>query len=105
MTSGTPPLEPGVRWNRPGVDPMEVLRERGLWSSFQVMNHRILIRTVAGGAGYVARAVDAAHLPGALGTIAGNDSVLLVCSDPDTARRLITPMAQVLGPQMGPLVP
>ncbi|MBO3128877.1 hypothetical protein [Dermatophilus congolensis] len=91
---------PGTRWTRHGIDPTEPLREQGLWSSFQVINHRILIRTVAGGANYVARAVDRANFPGTLGTIAGNDSVLLICTDHSTAKQLISPLGDLLGPQI-----
>ncbi|STD05839.1 Arginine repressor [Dermatophilus congolensis] len=91
---------PGTRWTRHGIDPTEPLRKQGLWSSFQVINHRILIRTVAGGASYVARAVDRANFPGTLGTIAGNDSVLLICNDPSTAQQLIEPLSDLLGPKI-----
>lgn len=77
----------------------------GIWSSLTVIQHRIVIRTMAGGAKFVARAIDRQGFDGALGTIAGNDSVALICRDPESALALITPLAELLGPQAGPSSP
>lgn len=48
----------------------------------------VVVRTVAGGAPMLAAAIDAAALDSVLGTVAGNDTVLLVARTADEAARL-----------------
>jgi len=48
-----------------------------LWLSFERVRHRIIVRTVAGGAAYVARKIDTAKPHDALGTIAGDDTIFV----------------------------
>lgn len=43
----------------------------------------VVARTPAGGAHLLASAIDHADPPSILGTVAGDDTVVLVCSDPD----------------------
>lgn len=92
-------------WRRPDDMPPAKTDPGGIWSSLTVIQHRIIIRTMAGGAGYVANAIDRHEFEGALGTIAGNDSVALICETPEAALALITPLAELLGPQAGPSSP
>ena len=49
----------------------------------------VVVRTVTGGAPMLAAAFDAASLEPVLGTVAGNDTVLLVTRTPDQAQRLV----------------
>ncbi|WP_103062327.1 arginine repressor [Actinomyces qiguomingii] len=53
---------------------------RHLWISAEAAKNRIVLRTVAGGAKYAAALIDHMELPDVLGTIAGNDSVAIVCA-------------------------
>ncbi|MCB9886819.1 MAG: arginine repressor [Planctomycetes bacterium] len=48
----------------------------------------LVLRTPAGGAQPLGLALDQASLPGVLGTIAGDDTVLVICRDPAKARAL-----------------
>jgi len=48
----------------------------------------VVLRTPPGAAQFLASAVDAADLPDLLGTIAGDDTVLLVTREPDAGRRV-----------------
>lgn len=41
----------------------------------------VILRTPPGGAAPVARAIDASVVPGILGTIAGDDTVMIVCGE------------------------
>lgn len=58
---------------------------RSLWLSFDRVRHRVIVRTVAGGAPYVAHRIDAAASPDVLGTIAGDDSVIVACISEEAA--------------------
>ena len=73
-----------------------------LWLSFERVRHRIIVRTVAGGATYVAHKIDAAKPPNTLGTIAGNDSVVVVCASPKAAADLAAHLVSILSPTWGP---
>ena len=49
----------------------------------------VVLRTPAGGAQALGVAIDHAELPGVVGTIAGDDTLLAVCSDNARARSLV----------------
>lgn len=49
----------------------------------------VVLRTPAGGAQALGLALDRAALPGVVGTIAGDDTVLAVCADAAKARALV----------------
>lgn len=49
----------------------------------------VVLRTPAGGAQALGVAIDHAELPGVVGTIAGDDTLLAVCSDNARARALV----------------
>lgn len=53
----------------------------------QAMN-QVVIRTVLGGAQPVAAALDRARWPEVVGTIAGDDTVLVICPDPRRAEEV-----------------
>ena len=44
-----------------------------------------VVKTRPGGAGGVAEALDKAHLPGVIGSVAGDDTILLVAETPEEA--------------------
>lgn len=54
----------------------------------------VVLRTPAGGAQPLGVALDRAELPGLVGTIAGDDTVLAICSDARKARALIRRLQQ-----------
>jgi transcriptional regulator of arginine metabolism len=56
----------------------------------------VVLRTPAGGAMALGVAIDRAELPGVVGTIAGDDTLLAVCSDQHKARALVR---QLVGKQ------
>lgn len=49
----------------------------------------VVLRTPAGGAQPLGLAIDRADLPGVVGTIAGDDTVLAVCASAQKARALV----------------
>jgi len=49
----------------------------------------VVLRTPAGGAQALGLAIDHAGLPGVVGTIAGDDTVLAVCKDQHKAKALV----------------
>lgn len=53
----------------------------------QAMN-QVIVRTVMGGAQPVAAALDREAWPQVLGTVAGDDTVLVICSDPRRANEV-----------------
>lgn len=59
----------------------------------------VVLRTPAGGAQALGLALDHAALPGLVGTIAGDDTVLAVCADNRKAKALTK---QLLGKKAGP---
>ncbi|WP_314781613.1 arginine repressor [Actinomyces massiliensis] len=73
-----------------------------LWLSFERIHHRIIVRTVAGGATYVAHKIDTAKPPDMLGSIAGNDSVIVICATPEAAANLTAHLNDILSPTWGP---
>lgn len=58
----------------------------------------LVLRTPAGAAQLLASAIDHALLPGVLGTIAGDDTVLVIAKTPDVAGMLAGELLQLAGP-------
>ena len=56
----------------------------------------VVLRTPPGAAQFLASAIDHAVLPGVIGTVAGDDTVLLVTRDPTAARRVAARLARDL---------
>lgn len=56
--------------------------------SVQQAANQIVVRTTTGGAQPVAASLDSAHLPEVLGTIAGDDTILVICTGRRQADRL-----------------
>lgn len=65
-----------------------------LFSKLDGVGHLIVLRTVIGGAQPIASAIDAESSPDILGTIAGDDTILMICRSEQArervARRLTT---------------
>ena len=61
--------------------------ERFLIEATPVQN-QVLLKTPPGGAQPLARALDLTPLPDLLGTLAGDDTILLICADQRRARKL-----------------
>jgi transcriptional regulator of arginine metabolism len=57
-------------------------------ASVRAAQNLLVIKTSVGSAQPVAAALDGESWPEALGTIAGDDTILIVCADQRTARRL-----------------
>ena len=57
----------------------------------------VVLRTVPGGAQSVASALDAANLADVLGTIAGDDTILIVCRSTAARERLVRRLETVAG--------
>lgn len=60
----------------------------GLLVSAEASANLVVVRTPPGAAQYLASAMDRSILPDVLGTIAGDDTVLLIARDPDGGERL-----------------
>lgn len=61
----------------------------------QAMN-QLVVRTTTGGAQPVAASLDHEHLPEVLGTIAGDDTILIICQDQKHASRLRQRLEELL---------
>lgn len=57
----------------------------GLVTSVASANNLIVVHTPSGAAQYVASVIDRQPLDGVLGTIAGDDTVMVICADEQTA--------------------
>lgn len=57
--------------------------------SATVAQNLVVLRTPAGGAQPLGLAIDRAELPGVVGTIAGDDTVLAICANGQKARLLV----------------
>lgn len=56
--------------------------------SAQVAMNQVVLRTPPGAAGVLAAVIDKESLPGVVGCVAGDDTILVVCSDVAAAARL-----------------
>ena len=55
--------------------------------SAQCAGNQVVLRTPPGAANYLASCIDQSHLSDVLGTIAGDDTILVVATTPAAARR------------------
>jgi transcriptional regulator of arginine metabolism len=92
MPSGTAAHDTAVDDGPPSV--ADVLEGFGLRVR-QAMN-QVIISTVMGGAQPVAAALDHEEWPTILGTIAGDDTVLVICTDPRRAAEVQTRLRTML---------
>lgn len=66
--------------------------------SADAADNLVVLRTPPGAAQFLASAVDRAGLPGILGTIAGDDTVLLICRDREAGPALAARLLDLGGP-------
>lgn len=97
------PGEGGDRTPRAAVDPAEAdsrLRRRceELLVAAEASDRLVVLRTPPGAASYLASAVDHARLPGALGTIAGDDTLLVVATDGPAGQALAERLLALASP-------
>ena len=59
----------------------------GIVTSVARARNLIVVHTSSGAAQYVASVIDRHAVPGILGTIAGDDTVLVICQDDQSALR------------------
>lgn len=57
--------------------------------------HQVVLRTPPAAAPALAAAIDKENLPGVLGCIAGDDTVLVICATPSEAETLCTDLQQM----------
>ena len=59
----------------------------GLVTSVAAARNLVLVHTPSGAAQYVASVIDKQPIDGVLGTIAGDDTVMVICADDDYAKQ------------------
>ncbi|MFZ0774372.1 MAG: ArgR family transcriptional regulator [Candidatus Sulfotelmatobacter sp.] len=57
----------------------------------------LVLKTIVGSAQPVAAALDEREWEGMVGTIAGDDTILIVCPDKDAAKKIATRIEEMLG--------
>ena len=80
-----PPAQPGVPAG--GVSSRLVRYLKELLTSAEASANLVVLRTPAGAAQFLASAIDHAAWPAILGTVAGDDTVLVIARDPPAATR------------------
>lgn len=66
-----------------------------LLGSLQSAGNQIILKTPPGAAQYFAACLDTARLTGVMGTIAGDDTVLVIATDDDSATRIISDITEM----------
>ncbi len=93
------PAQGGDATPRPAQDPHEAAARLArlceeLLVSARAVGNQVVLRTPPGAAHYLASAIDRSDSPDVLGTIAGDDTILVITADPEggplTATRLLT---------------
>jgi transcriptional regulator of arginine metabolism len=78
---------------RPGLETLLP----SLFSRVDGVGELVVLRTLPGGAQSVAVALDAEDYPDVLGTIAGDDTILIVCRSSAARERLVRRLASIAG--------
>ncbi len=78
---------------RPGLETLLP----SLFARVDGVGELVVLRTVPGGAQSVAVALDAEDFPDVLGTIAGDDTILIVCRSTGARERLVRRLAGIAG--------
>jgi len=86
---------PGEAVSEPALPPVSrLVREFGL--EVKAAQNLLVIKTTVGSAQPVAAALDGQDWEEAIGTIAGDDTILMVCSDSKGAKRLAARIQEML---------
>ncbi len=89
---GASPLRPAQR-----APDVLVHRLGELLTGVQATANLVVVRTPPGAAQFLASALDKAGLPTVLGTIAGDDTLLVITSDPDGGQFLAAELSTLAG--------
>jgi transcriptional regulator of arginine metabolism len=92
LPNGAGQTPAAVDLEQPTVE--EMLDNFGLWVR-QAMN-QVVLRTMMGGAQPVAAALDRANWPEVVGTIAGDDTVLVICANQKRASEIQSRLRSML---------
>jgi transcriptional regulator of arginine metabolism len=68
--------------------------------SAEASGNVVVLRTPSGAANFLASAVDRARLPEVLGTVAGDDTILVVSRDPAGGRALVQQLLNLAHPEL-----
>jgi transcriptional regulator of arginine metabolism len=81
------------------VAPLDHLRRvLGEWVVDLAVSHNlVVVRTPPGSAHVVASALDRSKLEGMLGTVAGDDTILVIASEQSTGRELAERLSELAG--------
>lgn len=91
-------VRPGV--DRPPAGGAQLRRAvAGLLRGYERVDPLLVLRTDRGQAQGLAEWIDRAHLADVAGTIAGDDTILLVCRGAGAAARVETQLAEMVGQQ------
>ncbi|TPG19688.1 arginine repressor [Pedococcus bigeumensis] len=98
------PGEGGDRTARPAPDGSQLtarLRRvcEELLVTAEPSHNLVVLRTPPGAANYLASAIDHTTLPGVLGTIAGDDTIMVITTGTATSRRVATDLLGQATPQ------
>jgi transcriptional regulator of arginine metabolism len=87
------PISPAEADDLPGI--RDVLRGFGL--EVRQAGNLLVVITITGGAQPIAAGIDYEDFPEVVGTIAGDDTVLIICPDDRQARSLKSRMDELIG--------
>lgn len=90
QADGTYALPEDLRLRRMAADLVTDVRRAG---------NLVVIHTADGSAQSVAAAFDAVGLPGALGSVAGDDTILVICADDARGARLMRLVKSLMSPE------
>jgi transcriptional regulator of arginine metabolism len=79
--------------SRPGLETLLP----SLFARVDGVGELVVLRTIPGGAQSVAVALDSETSPDVLGTIAGDDTILIVCRSSSARERLVRRLAAIAG--------
>lgn len=96
------PMEDGARYARPGAlaeeakPSLEALLPQ-LFASVSGVGELVVLHTVASGAQPISEAIDAEGWPEVLGTIAGENTILVVCRSPAARQSVVGRLTGLAG--------
>ena len=70
-----------------GIEVTQATLSRDLDEIHATKTRLVVVHTPSGAAQYVASVIDKQPIEGVLGTIAGDDTVMVICSEDDVAKR------------------
>lgn len=101
------PTEDGFRYDFPDSETADDARATleallpALFRKVDAVDSMIVVKTVVGGAQPIAVALDAESLPDVVGTIAGDDTILIICRSGKARERLTRRIRKLAGDEAG----